>query len=47
VNSERVFEWQLGSWLGLPPVLCWALLTVIAIVGVALMVWFYRHTLRA
>jgi hypothetical protein len=47
VKSERAFEWQVGSWLGLPPELCWALLAVIAIGGVVLMVWFYRHTLRA
>ena len=31
----------------MPPELCWALLAVIAIGGVVLMVWFYRHTLRA
>ncbi len=47
MNSERAFEWQLGSWLGLPPWLCWALLAAMAVGGVALMVWFYRYTLRA
>jgi len=46
VNSERVFEWQLGTSLGLPPGLCWALLGVMAVGGVLLMFWFYRHTLR-
>jgi uncharacterized membrane protein len=47
VNSERVFEWQLGSWLGLPPGLCWLFLAAMAVGGVVLMVSFYRHTLRA
>ncbi len=47
MNSDRVFEWQLGSWLGLPSAACWALLAVAAVGGIALMAWFYRHTLRA
>ena len=47
MNSERVLEWQLGSWLGLPPGLSWMLLAVMAVGGVVLMVWSYRHTLRA
>lgn len=47
MNSERVFEWQLGNWLGLSPVLCWLLLAFLAVGGVALAAYFYRHTLRA
>jgi uncharacterized membrane protein len=47
VNSERAFEWQLGGWLALPPGVCWALLGLLAVGGIALMVWLYRHTLRA
>ncbi len=47
MNSERTFEWQLGSWLGLSPLLCWALFALLAAAGVALAIWFYRHTLRA
>jgi uncharacterized membrane protein len=47
VNSERAFEWQLASWLGWPQEYCWLLLALIALGGVILMGWFYRHTLRA
>ncbi len=46
MNSERAFEWQLGTWLGLPPELCWSLLAAVAAGGVVVMAWFYRHTLR-
>jgi hypothetical protein len=42
VNSERVFEWQLGSWLGWPPELCWALLAAVSVGGVGLMAWRQR-----
>jgi len=47
VNSERVFEWQLGNWLGWSPVVCWTILALLAVGGVALAAFFYRHTLRA
>ncbi len=47
MRSEQLFQWQLGSWLGLPPAACWALLAVVGIGGVALMVAFYRDTLRS
>ncbi len=47
MNSESVFEWQLGSWLGLPPGLCWVLLALVAAGCIALAAWFYRTTLRA
>ncbi len=47
MNSERAFEWQLGTSLGLAPGICWAFLAATAVSGVVLMIRFYRHTLRA
>jgi hypothetical protein len=47
VNFDYVFEWQLGSSLGLSPGVSWALLALAAAGGVALMALFYRHTLRS
>ena len=47
MKPEHAFEWQLGSWLGLPPALSWSLLVLGALGGIFLAVFLYRDTLRA
>jgi uncharacterized membrane protein len=47
VNAEHSLEWQFGGWSNLPPWLGWTALLLLAIGGLALLSWFYRHTLQA
>ncbi len=47
MNSERLVEWQLGTWLGLSPGLCWMLFALAVTGAAALTAYFYRYTLRA
>lgn len=42
-----LFEWQFGGWLrGLPPATSWSIVAVAAVVGLSLVIWLYRRTLR-
>ena len=47
MKPEHAFEWQLGSWLGLPPALTWTLLALLGLGGILLASYWYRDTLRA
>ena len=46
MNSQQLFEWQLGKWAGLSAWLSWTLLVLIAAGGVVLAIWLYRDTLQ-
>jgi hypothetical protein len=40
-------EWQFGGWLrSVPPIVAWAILAGVAVGGMALIIYFYRRTLR-
>jgi hypothetical protein len=44
---NNTFEWQFGGWLQrLSPALAWSVLGVVALCGLALIVFLYRRTLR-
>jgi hypothetical protein len=41
------FEWQFGGWLqALPAGAAWGVVALVALAGLALVIWLYRNTLR-